>query len=327
MIAFAATLVVALAWGEGRSQNRGIKSEPQLTKCLVVAIDDRRVPAEEAGVLTTVNAREGHEIKKRPAGSRASGTHKATEKDEPLTVEPLAEVDPSTPIRQRKVAGRALAKAQAEATNTVNYRYAVKAAEVAKAAWDKAEEAHRKVPNSVSEIERRRLKLDWERAVLQIEQAKFETTIAGYTASEKEEELGAAADSIKRRRIYSPIDGTVVQVYVQEGEWVKPGDPVFRVIDLRRLRVQGLVRHANYSPGEVARKPVTVTATLTDGRKEDFTGVVHFVHPEVQAGGVYMVWAEVDNRKEGTEYLLQPGMDVDMAIHTQGDVARAAARR
>jgi biotin carboxyl carrier protein len=266
LIALAATLVLAIAIGDARSQNRGVKSEPQLTKCLVVAIDDRRVPAEEAGVLTTVNAREGEEIKKRPAGSRATGTHKATEKEEPLAVPPLAEVDPSTPIRQRKVAGRELIKAQADAKNTVNRDYAVKAAEVAKAAWDNVEEAHRKVPGSVSSIERRRLKLDWERALLQIKQAEHETNLAELTAGVKEEELGAAADSIRRRRIYSPIDGTVVQIYVQEGEWVKPGDPVFRVIDLRRLRVQGLVRIANYSPGEVSRKPVTVTATLTDGR-------------------------------------------------------------
>jgi multidrug efflux pump subunit AcrA (membrane-fusion protein) len=312
----------------GETPARGPKPEPELTKCLVVAIEDRNVPAEEAGVLRKVNVEAGDDVEKAPAGSHATGEdHPNEEADEPdPKVPPLVQIDPSLPIRQRKVAQRELRKADAEARNTVNREYAVKASEVAWAAWQKAEEAHRKVANSVSAIERQRLKLEWERAKLQIKQAEHETSLAELTAGVKEEELGAASDSIKRRRIYSPISGRVVQVFVEEGEWVKPGDPVLRVVNLKRLRVQGLVQMAKHAPREVARKAVTVTATLTDGRKEQFSGKVQFVHPEIQAGGVYMVWAEVDNRQdEGGEYLLQPGMDVDMVIHTRG-APRAAQR-
>jgi hypothetical protein len=47
-----------------------------------------------------------------------------------------------------------------------------------------------------------------------------------------------------------------------------------------------------------------------------------FVDPRIQSGGVYQVWAEVENRLDENHWLLQPGLEVEMIIE-----ASLASRR
>jgi multidrug resistance efflux pump len=161
-----------------------------------------------------------------------------------------------------------------------------------------------------------RLKLDWEASILKIEQSAHERSLASLTAQVKREEYYAAEDAIDRRRIDSPIDGVVTDVYVHEGEWVKPGDTVLRIISLKRLRVKGFLKRADHDPNDIDGKTVTVKAKLTGGREETFTGKITNVAQEILDGESFAVWAEVDNRKPegGKYYMLQPGMTVDLEI-------------
>jgi hypothetical protein len=62
-------------------------------------------------------------------------------------------------------------------------------------------------------------------------------------------------------------------------------------------------------------RPVTATVRLAHGRRESFSGKVVFVSPEVEAGGQYRYWAEVDNRKTGEHWLLRPGLMAEVTIH------------
>jgi multidrug efflux pump subunit AcrA (membrane-fusion protein) len=273
-----------------------------------------RVPAEEAGVLVAVNVAKGDLVKgfKKPIFRNA----KQAKAEEESAAEPLVQIDVSLPRRQMDVAEREFEKARAEYENDVNKRYAAKASDVSKAAWMKAIEAVEKVPDSISKIEVMRLKLDYEASQLKIEQSEHERNLAYKTALVKREELRASRDAVERRRLDSPIDGIVTDVYFHEGEWVKPGDTVLRIINLNRLTVKGFLRRADHNPQDVAGKPVTVKASLKGGQEETFTGKITYVAQELLDGESYSVEAEVENRKaEGSEYfLLQPGMTVNLEI-------------
>ncbi len=261
--------------------------------CLVSLIEEAQVPAQEPGVLTELHFREGQAAK---AGAI------------------LGKIDDIQPQMARNIASFEHQAASEKATNDIDIRYAAAAAKVAEFEYRKNVEAAKRVPGSVSEVELQRLKLQWDRAVLQIEQAQKEQKLSAYTASAKKAEVDNAEEAIRRREIRSPIDGVVQRVYPHLGEWVKPGDPAFHVLRMDRLRVEGFLNKDEFGPEEVTDQPVMVQAELARGRKVQFPGKIVFVSPVVEAGGEYRVWAEVENRQENNLWLLRPGLQATMAI-------------
>ena len=84
-----------------------------------------------------------------------------------------------------------------------------------------------------------------------------------------------------------------------------------------RLRVDGFVSGNDYAASEIANRPVTIEIELARGRKEAFQGRVVFVNPLVQAGNRFRVSAEVQNRQEEGQWLLNPRSTATMTIHLQ----------
>jgi multidrug efflux pump subunit AcrA (membrane-fusion protein) len=258
-------------------------------------IDDPLVAGQEAGVLVEINVKEGDMVK----------AH-----------QPLAKIDDSQPRMQGKIAHAEFKAAEEKANSTVDIEYATKASEVALKEFQKSREANKKQPGTVSATEVERQWLTYERGILEIKRANSEKLIAGLTANAKEVEIEAAVEAVKRRVITSPVDGMVVQIFLQKGEWVKPGDPVVHVMQFDKLRVEGSIELAKFSPSEIIDSPVTVEATLQN-RKLKFDGRIVFVKPVVNTIGEYQIKAEVENRREKGSglWLLLPGMYVDMTIH------------
>jgi multidrug efflux pump subunit AcrA (membrane-fusion protein) len=127
--------------------------------------------------------------------------------------------------------------------------------------------------------------------------------------------------NLNRRMIVAPVSGVVVDLYRHVGEWVKPGDPVLRILRIDRLKVEGYLNAAEHG-SEVSGRLVTVTATLPGGRTEQFHGKIVFVSPEVEAVKKdFRVVAEVVNR----DMLLRPGLDATLTIHPATTTARLPA--
>jgi RND family efflux transporter MFP subunit len=272
----------------------GITSPLDKAPFRVGLVYEAQVPAEEAGVLVKVNVREGHHLK---------------------AEQPLAKINDSQAVMQHRVATAEHKAAEEKASSTVDIRYAKAASEVAKAEWEKSRQANKKQPGTVSDIEVERQRLTYHRGLLEIERAQSEQVIARLTADAKKVEIDAAEEAIRRRVIRAPVDCVVVQVYLHEGEWVKPGDPVFHVMKLDKLQVEGDIEFARFSPSQIIDKPVTVEATLQE-RKVTFEGRIIFVKPLLDPSGKrFQVQAEVENRQENGHWVLWPGMLVDMTIH------------
>ena len=289
--------VLVLTGPDARRTTKTAANSVKLAQCLVSLIQhgEAEVPAEEPGVLIELNAREGQQV---------------------AVDELLARIDDVRALMQQKVAGLELQVAKAEAENDINVRYAVASQQVAEAEYEEVREANRKAPRAVPQVKVRTLLLAERRAALQIEQARLDLLVAGLKANVKQAEVEAAADNVERRHIRAPLDGIVVKVYPHKGEWVQPGDPVLRIVRVDRLRIEGFLDAASFSPAEVDGRPVTVIVQLPHRSKPTtFQGEVVFVSPLVQAGGQFRVWAEVDNRKEQDHWLLRPGLEVEMNIH------------
>lgn len=268
-------------------------NECTLPRCQVTAWEEVKVPAQEAGVLVTLEAREGLYV---TAGQE------------------LARIDDAQARLEAKQAmyDQTVAKKQAE--NDINVRFAHKSCEVAKSEWTQAQMANREVKGSITATEMRRLLLASEKAELQIEQAERDMEVAVATMEAKGVALELANMKIERRTIRSPLSGLIVELFHHKGEWVNPGDPLLRILRMDRLRVQGFLNVRDFGP-EVAGALVTVQVAMPGGRIESFPGKIVYVSPEVEpVTGDFRVWAEVENRK----LTLRPGVSATMVIHLRG---------
>ena len=272
-------------------------AEPTLERCLVSLIDEAKVPAREEGVLVQLSVREGDVVSRD---------------------EVIARIDDNQPQMERRKAKAEHDQAVAKAASDVDVRYSNKARQVAFKAWEKAENAHKQSPGSVTEVERDRLRLEAEKTDLQIEQAELERKLSALAAAAKGVEVEAADNSIERRLIKAPLDGVVVQVFPHQGEWMQPGDPLARVVRTDKLKVEGYVDAARWDPELVRDRPVTVEVQLANERRERFTGRIVVVSPLDESGGDYRVVAEVENRRDeaSKQWLLRAGKTASMTVHS-----------
>jgi multidrug efflux pump subunit AcrA (membrane-fusion protein) len=288
-------ILLAAAVLSGPQDERGAAKTPRGTLvvrgCLLEAIDDVLVPAQEAGVIVALRVKEGMQV----------------EANDP---EPLARIDDSK-ARMAKVIAEAEKKvADKKAKSEVNVEYAKAAERVARKVVEAFELANEKSPGSKPQVEIERVKLDHERTQWQIRQAELDREVEELTAEAKQAQVDAAEEDIHRRRIVSPIDGEVVEVRPQLGEWVNAGDTVLRIVRLDQLRAIGRVNVAEVAPYELHDRPVRLIVDLERGRREEFQGRVVWIDPQVAANGEYRFWVEVDNRLEvsGDFWILRPGL-------------------
>jgi len=270
---------------------------PVLERCLVSLIDEAKLSAGEAGLLVEMAVKPGDRVK---------------------TGQVIARINDDQPQMAKLRAKAEHDQAIAKANSDVDVRYSQKAQAVAQKAFEKAEQSHRAVPGSVTDVERDRLKLEWEKSGLQIEQAQLERQLADLAAKVKEAEVETADIEIRRRQVTSPLDGEVVDVQGNQGEWMQVGAPLAHIVRTDKLRVEGYVDAAHWDPERVRGRPVTVVVPLADGRTETFEGRISFVSPLVESGGDYRVFAEVANRQStgSGDWLLRAGQTATMTIHS-----------
>lgn len=272
------------------------EGQVQLSHCLVSLIEDVQVPAKEAGALMLVAVGEGEYVR---AGQL------------------LAQVDDRQSQLAKLAAIQERDAALAKANDDIEVRFAEASYEVTGAELDRALGIEKRNAGAVTASEVQKLRLAKKRDELGIDKAKLEVKIARMGAEVKQAAVDASDEGIARRKIVSPIDGLVVSIVHEKGEWVNIGEPVIQIVRVDRLRVEGFLSGSEIGPEMIAGKPVTVEVTLAQGRTAQLTGAVTFVSPLVQAGNKYRVRAEVQNRTEQGHPVLRPGMTATMFIATQ----------
>lgn len=298
-----------------RTANKPIVKQPNFTgpgvvmvpHGLVTAFDDIRVPAREPGTLITLQVRGGEQVRYGDI---------------------LGEIDNRDALAKRKIAEGELTVATTQAESTAELEAAQKAAEVSKVEMDQNVQIRLKNPDAVSDLDMRRSRFQYDRALAQIKVAEVDRVVAQLTTVVKGTQVEAADNELERRRIHAPQNGVVVEVFKHVGEWVQPGEAIMRVVRLDRVRVEGFVLADEATPSDVAGKPVEVTVHLSRGKTEVVRGVISFVSPLVEGTGrsrQFRVWAEVENRQIAGHYVIQPGASADLRIDTayEGQLAPA----
>jgi multidrug efflux pump subunit AcrA (membrane-fusion protein) len=272
------------------SDSRGTDSHGIEVKSVLVKLIERiEVPAKQAGTLMEMPAKEGNVVK---------------------LGDLLARIDDA----EAKIAVRRAELEQQIAASKARSDYEVKAAEeelvVAEADLKSAKQARERLADSVSTTELDHLRLKVALASLQVQRKNHDQKVAELTEQQRGADLELARSHLGQRRVVAPFQGTVVEVYRHEGEWVEPGDKILRLIRMDRLRAEGFV-DARFAGLSLVDRAAMLRVDLPNRPGAQFPGKVTFASPEIDpVNKQFRVTAEFDNR----ELQLQPGLRAVMTI-------------
>ncbi|MGL4941655.1 MAG: efflux RND transporter periplasmic adaptor subunit [Thermoguttaceae bacterium] len=295
------------------------RDEVRLLQCLMEVKKEVSVSANTQGVLQSL----------RTAACDAAGKPVTDENGQPVFVDlkegvqvlagqVLGRQDDRLAQADLKIAETDYAVAQEEANKQIEVEHARTAWMVEDAKVQMLEEANARVDRAVSQTEVLEAKMRRKQAEAQFELCQYTLGVRRKEAEAKKARLDAATVQVTLRQLVAPWNGEVVEVKAAEGEWLREGAPVVRIIQLERLRVRGKVDSAAYAPEMFRGRPATVVAKMVDGRTESFPAQVSFANYIVQSGNTFEVHIEVDNRRENGVWMLQPGKMVDVIVHGAG---------
>ncbi|MEM9587353.1 MAG: HlyD family efflux transporter periplasmic adaptor subunit [Planctomycetota bacterium] len=288
----------------------------EVQQCVVEFSQQIEVPATQAGRVASVQVRLNDAI-------TANQT--------------LARLDDQQAQIQRRAAQLRVASAKSEAEDEVSERYAIKALEEAREELSMGQSAQQDVTGVIPLTQLRRMRLAVDRAELEVSLARKQRSQAGIDLALREADLSLINKRIEELSIASPIDGVVLALPRQPGEWVQAGQPVATVARIDRLHVHALVTSDTLGPHECQDARVRLSWTDTSGKgnagkptTETIVGKILSVDPQLLPGGEYRVHAEVINQQRSDSpgvWKLLPGMEVQMRIESSGRVATTRERQ
>ncbi len=184
---------------------------------------------------------------------------------------------------------------------------------VTNSSLQRAMESRKRFPDTPSQAEVDEIELRVAQAKQHLEQASQEFQLAELAKELSEKNLELATYEVERHQIKSPIQGAVTEIITKKGEWVRPGEPLVRVMRVDRLKVEGFLKRDSISPSLLDRG-VTILVEGGEGEKERHFGKIVFISPVVETNDrTQRIVAEVDNAKG----LLGPGLRAKMIIHAR----------
>lgn len=287
----------------GRVSNAAVL---ELPSCLISLIDEVSLPAEEAGVLQEIVAKEGLRFK---------------------TGEVLGKVDETVTLVRQKAAKFKLDVANEKATNRAPVDLAMKVIEMYKAEYDESVAINERSAGAIPPTQLRKQRVYWEKGASDYIVAEMDFKIAGLERNVAAAEVEAMDKELERRTLRAPFDGVVVEMFRRQSEWVQPGEPVLRFVRMDRVRIEGFVNSGEVSPEQVDGATVKISVALPGDKPTELDGKISYVNPEVGSNREYRVWAEVDNPpgRGGYPWLLRPGTTAGMVIQLN-PVAKAVGR-
>ena len=83
-------------------------------------------------------------------------------------------------------------------------------------------------------------------------------------------------DQLRKCHVVAPAGGTVLEKYVESGEFVTTGKPLLKVADLQRMYIRAYVTSAQLKSIRVGQ-PVKVFADYGDQQKKEYAGTVSWI--------------------------------------------------
>ena len=83
-------------------------------------------------------------------------------------------------------------------------------------------------------------------------------------------------DQLRKCHVMTPIKGTVLEKYVEKGEFVVVGKPLFKMADTEQMYMRAYVTSSQLKDIKVGQK-ATVFADYGDGQKKEYEGTVTWI--------------------------------------------------
>ena len=261
----------------------------QARNVLIRLMDEVSVPARAAGALSEVVVSEGTVVTEGQI---------------------LAQIDDAEARLNYERAKYELQIAAEDASNDSAVKSAEKSLAFAKAHYERLYRADKEQPRSVSESELEKARLELDQAQFELQKTSSELRNASSRMSLAKNALALAERNLEVRRIVAPQDGVVVESLHNRGEWVEPGEKIFRIVSTKRLRAQGFVK-SSLVQGDLKGMSVVLKPQSGGLGQSVFPGKVVFVSPEIDpVNDEVLIYADVENHNNQ----LRPGLRVSMSI-------------
>lgn len=83
-------------------------------------------------------------------------------------------------------------------------------------------------------------------------------------------------DQIAHTFVKSPLSGTVLEKYAEQGEFVSIGKPLFKIADTKRMFIRAYITSEQLKDVRLGQK-VKVMADYGNGQKKQYNGVVTWI--------------------------------------------------
>jgi multidrug resistance efflux pump len=250
----------------------------------------------------------------------------------------LLRLDDASLIVARQAAKLKVESATRDARDRLPIEYAEVALQEAEEELDSSRDVQREAEGAVALNTIRRLRLAVERGKLEVAEANRHLERAELESRLREAELSQIDAKIKDLVIEAPIDGIILSVEHQVGEWVEMGQPVVTVGQASTLMVDALVHASQLPMDRCEGLPVSVHWTdsidvqARSVQPRSLRGFVKSCDRRWLNDDQYRIHAIIENepiastsgRNETTandrthgdgKYILQPGRSVTLRIY------------
>ncbi len=244
----------------------------------------------------------------------------------------LLRIDSRVAAAELEVARKELEAAQKQAAQTADVEFAKKASAVATMKYNNGNELLAKGSATQSEVVQLRLEAEKNRLAIDVSEVKRETD--GLAAEVAAAKLDAAKVRLDLYSVLAPYDGVIVERLRDEGEWIRGGEPVLKLLHMNEMKVEVMIplnelakTGLNYSLLDFEKAPIKVIVKISPTQSYEIPTFVEFVSSEILSSNI-RVSARVQNQKIGDTWLLRDGMsaEVEMQLTSSQPVAQPVAR-
>ena len=175
---------------------------------------------------------------------------------------------------QRQTASAVLSDAK---TQTESLRMQQEQLRKEQARLDRLVKAGAATPQQKEQIDNNILTLEWQIKALEENISDANAAHQGNAAS-LDIQIESVKDLIRRCHVTSPSSGTIVARYVEEGEVVAEGMPLFKQIDLNKIYLRAYFEGRRMSEVKLGR--MVKLRTLFGGNEREYDGTISWISPE-----------------------------------------------
>ncbi len=273
-----------------RPETRNYSGTITVDNAQIVSVHKIQVAAQADGIIAELLADEGRTVKKGDS---------------------LLIIDDRVARAEVAVAKKEFEAAEKQAKQTAEVEYAKKASEVSDAEYSDIFRLYNQGSATYSEARRKQLEKERARLGIDVAQVKHEQEIL--TAEVNDEKVKAAEVRLELYKVLAPYDGVVVQRLRDQGEWIRSGEPILRLVHLNEMKVEAFVPTDGINVAQLEGATMKIAVRISSQNVANYDAKVEYVSPEIESRNI-RVSTRIQNQMLGGAWLLRDGMIASIEI-------------